>query len=129
VVGDNDTHRPSGARSAEKTASEPVEPQDRPEPLGDGLPLEIVDIDGQKLTFVWYHLGGVDRLSLTCSSEAVGVVEGLDTRQPRLIPDRSWSAWFTEEARAERVRAEAMRQWSHRGETVADRALAEGGQA
>jgi hypothetical protein len=77
--------------------------------------------DVHRLPVVLADVGDVEQLR--------GVVEGLDTRQPRLIPDRSWSAWFTEEARAERVRAEAMRQWSHRGETVADRALAEGGQA
>lgn len=129
MVGDNDTHRSSGARCAEDTADEAGDAQERSELLGDGLPLEIVDIDGQKLTFVWCHLGGVDRLSLTCSSEAVGVVERLETRRPRLIPDRSWSEWFADEARAERVKAEAMRQWRHRGEIIADRALAEGGQA
>lgn len=129
MVGDNDTDRSSGSRSAEVAANEAAGPQDRSELLGDGLPLEIVDIDGQKLTYVWYHLGGVDRLSLTCSGEAVGVVERLETRQARLIPDRSWSRWFAEEARAERVKAEAKRQWLHRGEIVTDRALVEGGQA
>lgn len=129
MVGDNDTHRSSGARSAESTAKEADEARERSELLGDGLPLEIVDIDGQKVTFVWYHLGGVDRLSLTCSGEAVGVVERLETDQPRLIPDGSWSTWFADEARAERVEAEAMRQWRHRGEMVADRAVAEGGRA
>ena len=39
------------------------------------------------------------------------------------------AAWFEEHGRVERIIAAAGRQWQHRGEIVADRALAEGGQS
>ncbi|MEU5156089.1 hypothetical protein [Glycomyces sp. NPDC021274] len=106
---------------------------DRPdggaELLGDALPLEIVNIDGRQFTMIWYYLSGVDRLSLASRDGTAGVIEGLEGRRPRLLPDCDWSAWFEEHGRAERVIAAAGRQWQHRGEIVADRALAEGGQS
>jgi hypothetical protein len=115
-----------------KLADLPVE-VDRPdcgaELLGDAMPLEIVNIDGYRFTMIWYYLSGVDRLSLASSDGAAGVIEGLDGRRPRLLPDRDWAAWFEEHGRGDRMIAAAGRQWHHRGEIVADRALAEGGQS
>jgi hypothetical protein len=96
--------------------------------LGDALPLEAAEIDGRLLTFVWFHLSGVDRLTVTSRGERVGVVEHLETREPRLIPDSDWAKWLNTKDHAARVLARATLQWQHRGEIVADRALRDGGQ-
>jgi hypothetical protein len=96
--------------------------------VGDALPLEIVDIDGQSLTFIWYFLGGVDRLTITTTGDRLGVVEQLESAKPRLLPDSDWSEWLDTNGRTERIIAAAQQQWHHRGEIVADRALHEGGQ-
>jgi len=96
--------------------------------VGDALPLEIVDIDGQRLTFTWFFLSGVDRLTVTASGDRLGVVEQLESNRPRLLPDSDWSDWLDADGRADRVVAAAQQQWHHRGEIVAERALREGGQ-
>jgi hypothetical protein len=96
--------------------------------VGDALPLEIIGIDGQSATFIWYYLGGVDRLTVVADGQRMGVIEQLDSKQPRLIPDHGWSAWFEDAQRSDRFVAQAKRQWDRRGEIVADRALREGGQ-
>lgn len=97
--------------------------------VGEALPLEITEIDDRKFTFVWYFRSGVDRLSLAVDGEPAGVIEALDTRTPRLLCDKSREVWFAERNRAARVVAAAHLQWSHRGEIVADRALAQGGRS
>jgi len=96
--------------------------------LGDALPLEIVEIDGRRFTFVWYFESGVDRFSLTVDGEPAGVIEALDTRTPRLLCDNDWEDWFATESRTATIIAMAHFQWAHRGEIVVDRALALGGQ-
>lgn len=93
---------------------------------GDVLPLEIIEIDGRNFTFVWYFRSGVDQLSLMVDGESTGVIEALESRTPRLLCDKSWEAWFAERNRMARALAAARSQWTHRGEIVADRALAQG---
>lgn len=95
--------------------------------LGDALPLEVVEIDGRPITFIWYYRSGVDRLSLVSGSDRSGVVEGLDSKHPLLRADSGWEAWFTENKRDGRTLAAAAKQWLRRGEIVADRTLAGGG--
>jgi hypothetical protein len=95
--------------------------------IGDALPLEVVEIDGRPITFIWYFRSGVDRLSLVSGGDRPGVVESLDSKRPLLRADSDWEAWFTENNRDGRTVAAAAKQWLHRGEIVADRTLAEGG--
>ena len=97
--------------------------------LGNALPLEVTEIDDRRFTFVWYFQSGVDRLSLITDDETAGVVEALETRTPRLLCDKDLEGWFAQSNRAARVLAAAHLQWRHRGEIVADHALAEDGQA
>jgi hypothetical protein len=112
--------RTGGATRAES-------PRDNARLLGDALPLEVTEIDDRRFTFVWYFQCGVDRLSLIADGETAGVVEALETRSPRLLCDNDLEGWFEQSNRAARVLAAAHLQWRHRGEIVAEHALAEGG--
>ncbi|MFG3339503.1 hypothetical protein [Glycomyces sp. NPDC048151] len=94
--------------------------------LGDALPLEMTEIDNRRFTFIWYFQSGVDRLSLAVDGEPTGVVEALETRTPRLLCCKEMEGWFAESNRAARILAAAHLQWRHRGEIVAERALAKG---
>jgi hypothetical protein len=104
-----------------------LRPQDEAGLVGDALPLEVVEIDGRPITFIWYFRSGVDRLSLVSGSDRPGVVECLDSKRPLLRADSDWETWFRESNRDRRTLAAAAKQWLHRGEIVADRTLAGGG--
>ncbi|MCH7229918.1 hypothetical protein L0U85_03455 [Glycomyces sp. L485] len=103
-----------------------LRPLDAADLVADALPLEVVDIDGRPITFIWYYRSGVDRLTLVSDSGRGGVVENLDSMKPQLREDRDWKEWFSANNRVERTLAAAAEQWRHRGEIVADRALAGG---
>lgn len=103
-----------------------LRPHDEVDLVGDALPLEVADIDGRLITFIWYYRSGVDRLTLVSGGDRSGVVEHLDSRKPHLLEDGDWKAWFSANNRAGRTLAAAAKQWRHRGEIVADRALAGG---